>query len=94
MVYDRFYIDDSPEDAAEAMRLHDSLWDAGVEESLRHGGTVNEHHGIGLKLGRFMRPQLGEAFNVLKNIREAIDPLGLMNPGKLGFGPPKSQPLP
>lgn len=94
MVYDRFYIDDSPSDVGEAMALHDSLWDAGVAESLKYGGTVNEHHGIGLKLGRFMRPQLGEAFNVLKSIREAIDPMGLMNPGKLGFGPPKSRSFP
>jgi len=91
MIYDRFYIDNVPEDPAKALELHDRVWEAGVEESLRHGGTVNEHHGIGLKLGRFMRPQLGTMFDLIKEMRRAWDPQGIMNPGKLGFGPPSSR---
>lgn len=91
MLYDRFYIDQAPENTEEALELHDRLWEAGVMESLRLGGTVNEHHGIGLKLGRFMRPQLGVGFDLMKELRSAWDPQGIMNPGKLGFGPPRHQ---
>lgn len=88
MIYDRFYVEDPPTDHAQAMELHDRLWNAGVLTSLKHGGTVNEHHGVGLKLGRFMRPQYGEGFEQMLAIKRAWDPDGIMNPGKLGFGPP------
>ncbi len=85
MVYDRFIIDKPPADRHEALRLHNRVWNAGVRASLRMGGVINEHHGIGLKLGRFMREQYGEAFQVLESIKDALDPLRLLNPGKTGF---------
>lgn len=89
MLYDRFYVDEPPTDPAEAIALHDELWDTGVKASIDNGGTINEHHGIGLKLGRFMRPQYGVGFDLMRGIKDAWDPDGIMNPGKLGFGPPR-----
>ena len=47
---------------------------------------INEHHGVGLKLSRFMRRQYGDAWPFLQQLKNAIDPLGIMNPGKVGFG--------
>lgn len=93
MIYDRFYVDAAPEGPEDALALHDRLWDAGVMGSLENGGVINEHHGIGLKLGRFMRPQYGLGFDLMKGVKEAWDPQGIMNPGKLGFGPPSGQRL-
>jgi alkyldihydroxyacetonephosphate synthase len=90
MIYDRFYVDTPPEDPADALALHDRLWDAAVQTSLEHGGIINDHHGVGLKLGRFMRPQHGEAFDLMLAIKDAWDPDGIMNPGKLGFGAPRA----
>lgn len=90
MIYDRFYVDDGPDDPEAALELHDRLWDAAVETSLAGRGIINEHHGVGLKLGRFMRPQHGEAFELLVALKNAWDPDGIMNPGKLGFGAPRS----
>ena len=89
MLYDRFYVDNPPEDPAEAMELHDRLWDAGILTGLKHGAVLNDHHGVGIKLGRFMRPQLGAGFDYLKLLKDAWDPQGIMNPGKLGFGAPQ-----
>ncbi len=89
MVYDRFYVHDAPEDPMESLALHDRLWDAAIRVSLEHGGVINEHHGIGVKLGRFMREQYGTAWPVMQRIKDAIDPDGILNPGKLGFGPPR-----
>src|SRR5690625_749177 len=91
MLYDRFYVHEPPEDPAEAMNLHDRLWDAGILAGLKEGAVLNDHHGVGIKLGRFMRPQWGTAFDLMKKIKEAWDPQGIMNPGKLGFGPPQGQ---
>jgi alkyldihydroxyacetonephosphate synthase len=47
---------------------------------------INEHHGVGVKLGRYMRANLGDAWPFLETIKKAIDPNGIMNPGKTGFG--------
>lgn len=91
MIYDRFYIDNGPEDSAEAIALHDRVWDAAIKASLDNGGSLNEHHGVGLKLGRFMRIAHGAAFDLLLGVKNAWDPDGILNPGKLGFGPPKNR---
>lgn len=90
MIYDRFYVDQAPDDPAEALALHDRLWNAAVQTSLDNGGIINDHHGVGLKLGRFMRPQYGEAFDLMVAVKNAWDPDGIMNPGKLGFGAPRT----
>jgi alkyldihydroxyacetonephosphate synthase len=92
MVYDRFYVDEPPDDPKEALKLHDQMWDAAVRTSLRCGAVMNDHHGVGVKLGRFMREQYGETFPLLQAIKAAWDPDGIMNPGKLGFGPPSRDP--
>jgi len=91
MIYDRFYIDNGPKDSDEAIALHDRVWDAAIKASLDNGGSLNEHHGVGLKLGRFMRMAHGAAFDLLLGVKNAWDPDGILNPGKLGFGPPKNR---
>jgi alkyldihydroxyacetonephosphate synthase len=85
MVYDRFIIDEPPQDPHEALRLHNRIWTTAARTSLAHGGMLNEHHGIGLKLGRLMREQYGAAWPTMEAIKLALDPRGIMNPGKLGF---------
>ena len=85
-MYSRFIIEQPPEDAEAALRLHNRVWNTAVTASLENGGMINEHHGVGLKLGRFMRRQYGDAWPLLERLKRTIDPRGIMNPGKLGFG--------
>lgn len=85
-MYSRFVIEEPPDDPTEAIRLHNRIWNTAVTALLENGGMANEHHGVGLKLDRFMRRQYGEAWPFLQNIKDAIDPNGIMNPGKVGFG--------
>jgi alkyldihydroxyacetonephosphate synthase len=61
------------------------VWDVAVQTSLAHGGMVNEHHGVGLKLSRFMPAQYGAAWPLMERIKDAMDPHRIMNPGKVGF---------
>lgn len=89
MVYDRFVIESPPVDPAEALALHDRVWDVATEINLAHGGVINEHHGVGLKLARHVRRQFGSGFRLVDAIKREIDPHGLLNPGKMGFGPPR-----
>jgi len=84
-LYDRFVLNEAPQDPAEAQALHDRIWDVAVHTSLAHGGMINEHHGVGLKLSRFMKAQYGTAWPMLESIKRALDPHGIMNPGKVGF---------
>jgi len=71
---------DSEEEIAEAERLGDLA----VERALATGGTVSGEHGIGIGKLKFMRREHGDAIDVMKLIKAAIDPAGLMNPGKMG----------
>jgi alkyldihydroxyacetonephosphate synthase len=84
-LYDRFLLKDAPADPKDAQALHDRLWDVAVKTSLENGGMINEHHGVGLKLSRFMPAQYGSAWPLLERIKDAMDPNGIMNPGKVGF---------
>lgn len=85
MIYDRFIVDEPPADPHEALRLHNAIWSCGVRTALAHGGVVNDHHGVGIKLGRLMKEQYGPAMQVFEGIKKQLDPNGIMNPFKLGL---------
>jgi alkyldihydroxyacetonephosphate synthase len=65
-----------------------TLWDVGQRTVLAHGGALSHHHGVGLNRARFMREALGPAFDVLVVTKRALDPRGILNPGKLGLPSP------
>ncbi|MDO8885553.1 FAD-linked oxidase C-terminal domain-containing protein, partial [Candidatus Oleimmundimicrobium sp.] len=54
-----------------------------AERALRLGGTVSGEHGIGMGKTKYMRAEHGQAWDVMGAIKAALDPDGLMNPGKL-----------
>ena len=49
--------------------------------ALSLGGTITGEHGVGLAKKPFLRQQLGHA--LLKQIKHALDPEALLNPGKI-----------
>ncbi|EDM24263.1 FAD-binding oxidoreductase [Caminibacter mediatlanticus] len=50
------------------------------------GGTLSGEHGIGLSKAPFMKLAFNEAeLNLFKRIKEAFDPNGILNPGKMGI---------
>ena len=85
MMYDRFILERVPDDPVEAVRLYNSVWDVGIKAAVKNGGGLNDHHGIGLKLGQYMKHQYGEAFRVIQDIKNVLDPNHIMNPGKMGL---------
>jgi glycolate oxidase len=55
-----------------------------VSETLRLGGTVTGEHGVGLAKKAFVKRQLGEgSYELMRTIKKALDPTGLLNPGKI-----------
>lgn len=69
-----------------------AAWDAGTRAVLAHGGALSHHHGVGLNRARFVHEALGGAFDVLTAIKSALDPHGILNPGKLGLPDPYGAP--
>ena len=84
--YPTFLIKNFPEDKREALKLYNQVLGAAVKASVGNGGVVNEHHGIGLRLGRFLKDAYGEGYELAQTIKHAVDPNNIMNPGKLGLG--------
>jgi len=68
-----------PEELAEAERLNERL----VMRALAMGGTCTGEHGIGYGKAKFLLAEHGEAVSVMRMIKQALDPAGLMNPGKM-----------
>ena len=69
-----------------------AAWEAGTRAVLAHGGALSHHHGVGLNRSRFVRDALGPAFAVLASVKQALDPNGILNPGKLGLPDPWGDP--
>jgi glycolate oxidase len=70
-------------DAAEMHRVEAALGEI-VEKTISVGGTVTGEHGVGLAKKGFLRQQFGAAsYALLKKVKMALDPNGLLNPGKI-----------
>ncbi len=57
---------------------------AATEALLKHGGTISHQHGVGLDHAPYLKAEKGEVgMKLLEATRRALDPDGVLNPGKL-----------
>lgn len=63
-------------------------WDSLTAVVAAHGAAISHHHGVGLNRSRFVPFALGSAYPVLVALKQALDPAGILNPGKLGLPSP------
>ncbi|MGA3244945.1 MAG: FAD-linked oxidase C-terminal domain-containing protein [Bacteroidota bacterium] len=65
-------------------------------EAVRFGGTITGEHGVGLAKMRFLGKAVGEpAIDMMRKIKEAVDPQAVLNPGKIFSLRPRCEgPLP
>jgi D-lactate dehydrogenase (cytochrome) len=75
---------DDPRQFAEVKSLNGRL----VHRALAMGGTSTGEHGIGMGKIDYLVEEHGEALDVMKAIKRALDPDNRMNPGKLFATPP------
>lgn len=55
-----------------------------VDETILLGGTITGEHGVGLAKKAFLRRQMGEgSYALMRSVKQALDPQGLLNPGKI-----------
>ncbi|MFO8090767.1 MAG: FAD-binding and (Fe-S)-binding domain-containing protein [Desulfatiglandaceae bacterium] len=53
--------------------------------ALEMEGTVTAEHGTGLARNPYIEKQLGPALEVMRTIKNALDPHNILNPGKMGL---------
>jgi D-lactate dehydrogenase (cytochrome) len=71
-----------PDDPGEAHRAEGLARRTG-ERAIRFGGTCTGEHGIGLHRRDLLDVEHGAGVAVMRAIKQALDPLGIMNPGKM-----------
>jgi alkyldihydroxyacetonephosphate synthase len=71
-------------DDREVEQRYRSTWEGAMRACLDSGGTITHHHGVGRLKARFMADELGEeGLAVLRAVKRALDPSGILNPGVL-----------
>lgn len=72
----------NPEDPKE-VELANKLVDEIHLTAIELGGTTTGEHGIGAVRSQYARQEHGAALDVMYAVKKALDPKGIMNPGKL-----------
>ena len=72
-----------PDEVQRVLRVADDIH----QLALRMGGTVTGEHGVGTARAPYMAQEHGAAFEVMRRLKNAMDPNGIMNPGVI-FDPP------
>ena len=68
---------------AEMHRVHEAFKEI-FDEAIRLGGTITGEHGVGLAKKEFLPKFIGPAsMRVHRELRKALDPHGILNPGKM-----------
>ena len=70
---------DNKEEVSEAKLLNDKL----VNRAIRMEGTSTGEHGIGIGKKEYLKIEQGLSVEVMSQIKKAIDPKNIMNPGKI-----------
>ncbi len=74
---------DDPDQAARAQRAFDEIMAVGLEL----GGTITGEHGVGVLKMEWLVKEIGPvAVDVHRAIKRALDPQGILNPGKIVAG--------
>ena len=74
----------SAEDEPAAERAYREAWRGAMEATLRHGGTISHHHGVGQVREPWVAAEMGGWLDVWERVRSALDPLEKMNRHAVG----------
>jgi alkyldihydroxyacetonephosphate synthase len=83
MYFNYFYdlVDCGPEE--EVTKYYLPIISIICEETLRHGGSIVHHHGIGKARAPWVKDEYGSSYPILETLKHAFDPSGIMNRGTI-----------
>lgn len=83
MYFNYFYdlVDCGPEE--EVTKYYLPIIGIICEETLRRGGSIVHHHGIGKARAPWVRDEYGSSYSMLEKLKHAFDPNGVMNQGTI-----------
>lgn len=76
-----YTINCAPED--EMLTYHHPIHEIIIEETLKCGGSMCHHHGIGKYRSEWTKAEHGSAYDMLETLKKAFDPNGIMNHGTI-----------
>lgn len=69
----------NPHDLAKANKVNEEI----VSFALACGGTCTGEHGVGIGKTKYQKKEHGEALEVMRKLKTALDPEHILNPGKI-----------
>lgn len=83
MYFVYYYKIDGANPSEERTRFHDPIQNIIVEETLKLGGSMCHHHGVGKHRTHFLAHEYGSSLYMLETLKSAFDPNGIMNRGTI-----------
>lgn len=82
-MYFVYYYKVDVEPTEERTTYHDPIQNIIVEETLKLGGSMCHHHGVGKHRTHFLAEEYGSSLYMLETLKSAFDPHGIMNRGTI-----------
>ena len=74
-------VDIKPEE--EITKYHHPIKKIVVEETIKAGGSMCHHHGVGKHRAPWIKDEYGSSYYILETLKKAFDPNGIMNAGTI-----------
>ncbi len=68
---------------ADCEKVYDATWRRALDAAVAAGGTLAHHHGVGRSKAPRLPAELGVGLDVVRAVKRAWDPKGILNPGAL-----------
>ena len=65
------------------LKVYDSAWRGALGAVVSAGGTLSHHHGVGRSKAPAMRSEQGAAIDIVRALKQDMDPANILNPGTL-----------
>lgn len=72
-----------PADPKDAEATYLECWRRAMDATVQAGGSISHHHGVGRLRIPWMRQEHGAGIEVMRAVKQALDPRGILNPGAL-----------
>ncbi|MFX1235936.1 MAG: FAD-binding oxidoreductase [Promethearchaeota archaeon] len=72
-----------PDKGISDLSFYQKCWDTTIKAVLNAGGSIAHHHGIGINRSHWMDDEWGKSMQIMRRIKDLLDPNNILNPGKV-----------